>query len=341
MASGVTSIADVIVPEIFTPYVQQLTTEKSALVQSGILVVDEFLSNFLAGGGLTINVPSWRDLDNDAENVSTADATTSSPNKIQADQEIAVRLSRNSSWSSYDLTAALAGADPMNAIASRVSDYWVRRLQTAVIATLNGVIADNSAAPSGSEHVQDDLQLNISGASYNAGVTDFSAEAFLDAAQTMGDNSSEITAVVMHSVVFNRAQKNNLIDFIPDSQGVVNIPTFLGRRVVVDDGVPSSGGVYDTWLFGTGFCHLGQNSPKVPTELDRVPAAGTGGGQDILYNRVEWMIHPTGHKYAASSPHGGPSNANTTNNLANAASWQRVYQERKMIKFARLVTREA
>jgi len=341
MAAGTTAISDVVVPEIFTPYVQQLTEEKSRVISSGVAVVDEFMSSLLAGGGLTFNLPSWRDLDNDTENVSTDDATTSSPNKIGTSQEIGVRLSRNQSWSSYDLTAALAGSDPQAAIANRVADYWARRLQTAFIATMNGVIADNSAAPSGSEHVQDDLQNDISGGSYVAGVTDFSAEAFLDTALTMGDSMEDLVAVAVHSVVYNRMQKNNLIDFIPDARGEVMIPTFLGRTVIVDDGVPRTGNIYDTWLFGAGQTRIGLSAPKVPTEVERKPDAGTGGGQEVLYSRVEWMLHPVGHKYAGTAPNGGPGNAATSNNLAHADSWERVFPERKQIQFARLVTREA
>jgi hypothetical protein len=53
------------------------------------------------------------------------------------------------------------------------------------------------------------------------------------------------------------------------------------------------------------------------------------------------MIHPVGHRYDASAPAGGPSNASTTNNLANATSWKRVFPERKQIKIARLITRES
>jgi len=82
-------------------------------------------------------------------------------------------------------------------------------------------------------------------------------------------------------------------------------------------------------------------SPSVPTEVDRVPAAGDGGGQDVLHNRVEWTLHPTGHAYIGTAPNGGPSNAATANNLAAAASWSRVWSERKQIKIARLITREA
>lgn len=343
MASGVTRIADVVVPEIFSPYVQQMTQEKSRLIRSGAIVLDAQLNSALAGGGLTFNEPSFKDLDNDAENVSTDDpASDSTPNKIGTATEIQVRLSRNNSWSSMDLSGDLAGADPMQAIANRVSDYWTRRQQAAFVATLNGVFADNAAAPTGTEHVQNDMTHDVSGASFVDGVTNFSAESFIDATATMGDSMEDLTMVMVHSIVYARMLKNNLIDFVSDSVNgnAVRIPTFLGREVIVDDGVPRSSGVFNTWLFGRGAVRGGMGSPKVPTEVDRKPSAGNGGGQDILFNRTEWIIHPVGHAYAGTPPNGGPSNASTTNNLAHADSWKRVFSERKQIRIARLITRE-
>ena len=340
MAAGTTQLSDVIVPEVFTPYVQQITEEKSRLVQSGILARSESIDNFLAGAGLTAHMPSFKDLDNDSENVSTDQSGTSSPNKIGTAQEIIVRLSRNSSWSSYDLVQALIGADPMEAIASRVGAYWTRRLQAAFVATMRGVYADNAAAPVGTEHVQNDMTHDVSGVSFVDGVTNFTAEAFIDATLTMGDSMGDLAGIVVHSVVYARMQKNNLIDFIPDSEGKVNIPVFLGREVVVDDGVPFTGGVFESWLFARGACRLGMGSPSVPTEVDRNPATGNGGGSETLYNRVELCIHPVGHAYIGTAASGGPSNANTTNNLANAGSWRRAFTERKQIKMARLITRE-
>lgn len=348
MAAGPTTrVSDIIVPEVFTPYMQQLTEEKSRLVQSGLLARSSALDTLLGGGGLTFQVPSFNDLDNDEDRVSTdtsvpfaaADASLPAgvarppnPLKIQTLKEVAVRMNRNNSWSSSDLAAILAGADPMNAIASRVAAYWVRRLQTSFIATWRGVIADNAANDSG-DYIND-----ISGGGFVDGVTNFSAEAFLDAAQTMGDSQDDLVAVAVHSVVYNRMQKNNLIDFIPDSEGRINIPTFLGREVIVDDGVPRTGSVYDTWLFGAGATQFGVGSPPVATEVERKAGGGNGGGQDVLYSRVMWSIHPTGHAFVQSSiPDGGPANGD----LDDASSWNRVYTERKQIKFARLVTREA
>ena len=245
MAAGpATQVADVVTPEIFTPYVQQLTEEKARIIQSGIAVRNPMIDGFLAGGGITFNVPSWKDLDSDVDRVSSdvshysmeaavagsgTIALDPVPFKIESATEVGVRLSRNGSWSAMDLAAALAGNDPLEAIADRVAYYWARRLQSAFVSTVTGVIADNTANDSG------DYTNDISGASFIDGVTNFSAEAFLDAAVTMGDSMEGLTGVMVHSVVYNRMQKNNLIDFIPDSNGVVNIPTFLGRQVIVDD----------------------------------------------------------------------------------------------------------
>lgn len=341
---ALTQISDIIVPQVFTPYMQQLTEEKSRLIRAGVLTLDEAINALLMGGGLTFNVPSFKDLANDTDNVSSdeaAGANDSTPKKNSTSQEVAVRLSRNQSWSTADLAQALAGADPMASIASRVADYWARRLQAAFIATIKGVFADNDAAPAATEHTQGDMTNDISGASFVDGVTNFSAEAFIDATLTLGDSMEDVTVVFLHSVIYARMQKNNLIDFIPDSDGKTEIPTFLGRRVVIDDGMPVTSNVYDTWLFGPGAVRFGVGAPKVPTETFRNPEAGNGGGQETLFSRNEWCLHPVGHKYAGTSPNGGPSNASTSNNLAHAGSWQRVFAERKMIKIARLKTREA
>src|SRR5262245_34484578 len=167
-------IADVIVPRKFSPYVQQLTEEKTALIMSCALVRDAMLDGLLAGGGLTFDVPSWKDLDgSDADNVSTDQAPAAADSvasKIGTSNEVAVRLSRNKSWSAADLASALAGDDPMGAIANRVAYYRARRLQAAFVATITGVFADNAAAPTGTEHVLNDMTVNISGVSYVAGV---------------------------------------------------------------------------------------------------------------------------------------------------------------------------
>lgn len=346
-----TKVADVIVPTHFTPIQQQITETKSRLIQSGVLVRDPFLDNFLAGNGLTVNVPSQRDLDDDPENISTDDASDlidadfnagtpnprldSTPFKTQQDNEIAVRMSRNNSWAASNLASALAGNNVVQAIGNRVGSYWARRLQTVFIAIMNGVIGDNTTNDSA------DFSNDVSGGAFIDGVTNFTAEALLDTTLTMGDSMEDLAVLFVHSVVFNRMQKQNLIDTIPDSRGETLIRSFQGYGVIIDDSMPATGNVYDSWLFGAGAVKLGVGTPENATELSRQAAAGNGGGQDILHSRVEWSIHPEGMSYVGASPDGGPGNGTGANEFANAASWNRVRPERKMIKFARLVTREA
>lgn len=357
MAAGLlTKVADVVVPAHFTAYVQQLTEEKSRLIQSGALARNQLIDGFLAGGGLTFNIPSYRDLDNDADNVSTDtvdDAITwtdlsgdsvganypalgnAVPLKIQSSTEVGVRLSRNNSWSAADLAADLAGKDPMQAIGDRVATYWARRLQAIFVATLGGVFKDNTTNDSG------DYTVDISGASFIDGVTNFSADALIDAQTTMGDSRDSLALLCVHSAVMGRMKKNNLIDFIPDSEGRVSIPTFQGLIVVEDDGMPRSGSVYESWLFGMGALQLGVGAAKVPTEVSRYALAGNGGGQEVLTSRVEWCVHPTGHAWTGTAANGGPGNGTSANQLNHVSSWNRVYPERKQVKIARLITREA
>ena len=254
MANVSTTIADVIVPAIFTPYTQQLTMEKTAIIQSGIAARDDFLDNLLAGGGLTFTVPSWQDIGDPAENVSSDDPNYDSTPEHHSD----VGRSRGPSLAQRVPGPRCASRRPWPAptrcrsIASRVSDYWVRRLQRAFVAVANGRVHDQRCDQrrcyvwrhglKAQYGTQNDLTHDISSSAYSAGVTDFNAESFIDTCTLLGDAAEDVTAVFMHSIVYSKAQKNNLIDFIPDAEGHINIPVFLGRRVIVDDGMPNPAG---------------------------------------------------------------------------------------------------
>lgn len=339
-ASGTTALSDVIVPAIFTPYMQTITKEKSRLIASGAAVADPFIDGLLSGGGNTFTLPFFKDLDNDDADVVTDAAPgveDSAPKKITADDEVAVRLVRHNSWSSANLVSELIAADPMDAIANRVGAYWERQDQRTFIAVAKGIFANNALATDG-HHTKDDMIHDVSGAAFSAGVTTFSANAFIDTVLTMGDSMDDLKMIAVHSIVYGRMQKNNLIQFIPDARGEVNIPTFQGRRVIVDDNVPMpSAGVFETWLFGSAAFRTGEGVyDGLPTELARAPAAGKGGGADILHSRRVLCMHPTGYAYIGAASKGGPSNAV----LAAAASWQRAYPERKQIAMAKLITRE-
>lgn len=357
MAAAPQVLGDVISPVFFTEYSSLNTRVLSAFVQSGILehspVLDEFL---VSNGGTTMNKPSWKDVDDDTPRVSTIAASPlytagfgtafPAPSKIQAFNEIAVRLNRNNHWTSSNLLGQLAGEDPFSRIGDRVAAYWARHLQTTTLAILAGVFANDDTGTD-ANHTQGDLSFDVSGlagGAFQAGLTNFTAEALFDAIQTAGDAKMQFTHIAVHSAVHNRMKKNNLIDFVQDSVTGVKLETFQDLILTVDDQMPNPGAgqVYHSYIFVPGALQFADSLSQrdVGTEVVHRPEAGNGGGADELWNRIQWCIHPMGHAYIGTSPDGGPDNTSSANMLAAAASWQRRAPQRKQIGLARLITRE-
>lgn len=368
MAQNSVTSADLVIPTNFTNMVIERTKERSEFLRSGILRDSNVLNAWLAGtignggGGYTLRRPTWNDLAS-GDTVATGMERTSSeaesgvygptafplPQDINTHEEIAVWVDRNNHWSSLVISGAIAGAkgenDPIRVIRDLQATYWARRLQKEVLAVLAGVIADNSAAPTGADtHVQNDLRVDVSGGGFVDGVTNIQATSVLDATQTLGDAKTLITNIAVHSVVHNRMKKNDLIDVREDSVAGPKIEFFQDLRVTVDDGLPNpSTGVYDSYLFGPGFLEFGAVDP-IPGRSSEVvwrPEAGNGSGALEYWSRIRHSVHPMGHAFiAASIGAGGPTNASTTNNYAHADSWSRRAQSRKHIPFAYLRTRE-
>jgi hypothetical protein len=335
---GPVRLSDVIVPEVFFPYMQQKTKERAAIFTSGILADDSRLSAFLAGGGRTANNPFWKDLSDTESDVGNDDpASLSVPEKITTGRDVVVRQVRTKSWSTANLVADLAGADPMQAIADSVAAYWERQFNAILVATLHGVYLDNVANDGGD--MVNDIGTDAVGVPSAAELV--SAEAIIDTKQTMGDAAEDLRAIIMHSVVYSRLQKQNLIDFVPDSRGEIQFPTYLGYRVIVSDTAKRVTGTnrteYITYLVGAGALAWHEaplrSSPMI--EVEREALQGGGVGVDILVSRRQFVLHPNGIKWTgAVSAADFPTNAE----LATAANWDRVYAERKQIPIAFLVT---
>lgn len=331
-----TRISDIIVPEVFFDYMAKDTTEKTELFRSGILRPDGELAAKLSGGGRTFNVPFWKDLDNTESGVASDDPSAfATAGTITTGKDIARRQVRTRAWSTADLAAILAGADPMQRIQNRVTAYWDRQFQLILRNTLTGLFADNDANFSGD--MINDIGNDSGGAVTAAELV--SGEAIIDTAFTMGDNADVFRTLIMHSTVVKRLKKLNLIDYIPDSEGRINFATYLGYRVVIDDGVRTVQGSnrvkYWTYLVGENAFGWAEVAPDMPVETQREPLAGNGMGIEYLITRRQFVMHPYGIKFTDNSVSGQfPTNSD----LATAGNWSRVYAERKQIPIAALVT---
>lgn len=242
MADKVTKLTDVIVPELFSQYVLEKTKEKSELIASGAIENNPLLDRLVNGGGNTMKMPKWNDLTGESQVFTENDDIET--DKITAHKEIATLLLRAKGWSAHDLSAALAGDDPMQRIAERVADWWVRDEKRIVMSILKGVFASADMG----DHV-----LDITGGAS----TSINAKAILDAKQLMGDAAEDLTLIYMHSAVYTELQKQQLITFVQPADAKVRMPTYLGYSVICDDSAPveigagGTKGVYTVTLTGT------------------------------------------------------------------------------------------
>ena len=332
-----TRLADIIDVTIFRDLPQIEGPEKTRFFDSGVVTRNALLDELANAPGKSIELPYWNDLDGSTEvNYSSDDpASSATPQKITQGEQTARKSFVNQGWQAADLASELAmGGTAMEAVRTRTDRYFARQWQRRLIAATNGVLADNVANYSG-DMVIDVASESIAGQS---ATTRFNRDAFTEALYTAGDSAEIFTTIAVHSVVMAQMVKNNDIDFIPDSDGMATIPTYMGKRVIVDDGLTVTAGTtdgfkYNSVLFGPGAFGYGVGSPITPVAIDRNEEQGDGGGIETLWVRNTWLLHPFGFQQT-----GTPADVSFTQaELALAAQWDRVLP-RKNVPIAYLVT---
>lgn len=301
----VTKLADVIVPQVFSDYLDEKILEKSALLGSGILYTDEAFTNFANGGGEIIKIPFFNALNLDAEDSGKGyDGEALTPDKISSVSQMAVKIFRAKSFGATDFSAMLSGADPMKAIADKIADFWIRNQQKTLISILKGVFGVVTS------HVLDN-------SANTANATDF-----IDAIAKLGDAGEEISTIVMHSAVFYKLAKDNLITYGQKVTDGKKIPYFLGKEVITDDAMPNDAGVYTTYLFAKNSIAYATIRPKNAVETDR----DTLSGIDYLISRRGFIMHPYAMSFEKPNP--------TDTDLQTASNWKKVFENDKNIKMA-------
>lgn len=332
-----TQLSDIIDVTVFRDLPPVNGPEKTAFFESGVVTRNALLDDLASQPGKTAELPFWKDLDGSVEvNYSTDDpGDVATPGKVVQGEQIARKAFVNQGWSASDLASEIAlGARAMDHIRNRTDTYFERQWQRRLIATVNGIIVDNVD--------NDDSDMVVDVAVESTGDQDsetrFNRDVFVEATNTLGDRYDELTAITVHSAVYSQMVKNDDIEFIPDSEGRLSIPTYLGLRVIVDDGMPveegdTSGFKYTSVLFGAGAFGYGVGNPEVPVEVEREAAQGEGGGIETLWVRNTWILHPFGFA-STGSPNGFSF---TLSELESGNHIDRVI-ERKNIPLAFLIT---
>lgn len=315
-----TRLTDIIEPAKFTEYLTQNTMDRTALVEAGIIQRNAVIQAQLTAGADSFSVPFWNDLADDEANIVSDDpAVNATHGKLTSGKQVVRKSFLHKSWSSMNLASEIAGSDALARIQERAQAYWNRQLQRRLVATMNGILAGNVADDDG------DMLLDIS--ALTDGAEKFSAAAVIDAAGTLGDQLGNITGLAVHGDIYRAALKADLIEWLEPSAGSMRLPTFRGLVLVQDDLMPKSGDTYVSALFGAGAFGYGVAAPRIAegTEVENLPSAGNGGGQQVLHTRLNMALHPSGFKWTETTV---VDESPTLAELATAANWERVVERR-------------
>ena len=324
-----TAVADIIIPTLFEKYAIERTAELAQFGQCGIIESDPMFDAIASEGGREVKMPFWKDLT--ATRQLLSDSASLTVNKITSDQDIARIQNDGQVWSVNHLAKVMSGDDPMQAIVDLVGEYWARTDEGLIVSSLKGMFG--AATMSGNL-----LGIHAESIAGQSSATRLNGSTFVDACAKLGDRADRLTAVAMHSATEAALRKLDLIDFVPDSLGKSMLRSFQGRRVVVDDNLPTRAGttdgtVYTTYLFGQGAFAKGSAKLDSDTlqggfgtegvEIARVPL----DSDTVLINRRRYVLHPRGVKFTSASVAGDtPTNAE----LETASNWTRVWEAKNV-----------
>lgn len=322
--------SDIIIPEVFTPYVIEQTTQRDAFLASG--VVQPMAELNATEGGDFVNVPFWKaNLSGDFEVLS--DSASLTPGKITADKQIGVILHRGRAFEARDLAALAAGSDPMAAIGAKIADYIANQRQKDLLSCLGGIFGavgtDNASASF--------VDLTIDGG--GSGETALSPRHVAEARAKLGDQGDKLSAICMHSNVYYDLVERRAIDFVYDSAGQldgsatdgstanafgnVSVPTFMGLRVIVSDDVQQSGSSpnkkFAVYFFTEGAVAAGEQL-ALQTETDRDILAKS----DAMSIDLHYCYHPVGAKWGVTTTN--PTRAQ----LETIGNWSKVYETKNI-----------
>jgi hypothetical protein len=321
--------SDIIIPEIFTPYLIEQTTLRDAFLASG--VVQPMAELNVSEGGDYINVPFFKaNLTGDFEVLS--DSTSLTPGKITADKQVGVILHRGRAFESRDLAALAAGADPMAAIGAKVADYVAHQRQKDLIKCIEGVFG-GLTSNTGAAFI--DLSFD------KTGQTALGPRQVAKARALLGDQGDKLTAVALHSAVYYDLVERKAIDYVTaveartttDNQtpdvfagsvasaygGNNAVPLYMGLRVIVSDDLAPTSTNYPVYFFTQGAIASGEQM-GMQTETDRDILAKS----DAMSIDLHYVYHPVGAKWAVGTTNPTPAA------LATIGNWTKVYETKNL-----------
>jgi hypothetical protein len=350
---GGTFLSNLVTRPEFLQYTAEGIFEQSKWVQSGIIQRNAALD--ARAGGTRVRVPFFDPI----APTETQILSTSSWNgglgyltaqNVTADEQIMTILHRGFAYAADDLSKLGSGADPLSHVRNQLTAA-INKLKTAtLVAQLTGLFGGISGAG-----VLGPNQTNKTFAGVPGSMTEAN---FLNVANVvaakalLGERGDNLDSIAMHSNVAYYLQQVGMLTFSTSALSAggsvvwggggvgvtqTEVATFAGLRVVIDDQlVALTGGTsthakkYPVYLFQSGVVSEGiQQDLRLGADRNILSM------QDILAVDYHYGYHVTGTKWNVAGDN--PTNAATTGNLGDTASWSLVYSTTKQVPICRLL----
>jgi hypothetical protein len=217
----------------------------------------------------------------------------------------------------------------MAAIGAKIADYIANQRQKDLLSCLAGVfgaVGDTSSAAYAG--------LAVDGETGDT-PTILGPRQIVEAKSLLGDQGEKLASICMHPKVYYDLMERRAIDMIYDNTGApdtaasqgstapafgsVQVPTFMGLRVIVSSDVQTAGSgastEYATYLFTQGAVGSGEQL-AMRTDVDRDILAKS----DAMAIDLHYVYHPIGSKFSTSVSN--PTRAQ----LETVGNWSKVYE---------------
>lgn len=341
---------------VFEKYLDRVPNlAKNELIKNGVYDVKNKYKSLMTNqdGGNYIVTPIKGLLDGEVQNYDGVVSMT--PTSTKTFTQGKPVFGRMKAWQEKDFAMELTGVNWIKDIAGEVAQYYEGVDQADLLAELSGIfsMATTGALNAGNKEFVEKHTTDISGETdANVG-----ASTLNNAVQkALGANKGIITLAFMHSVVATNLENMQLLTYFlyNDANGIqrqLNIGTWNGRVVIVDDDLPTAEAgsgddtytTYTTYLLGRGAFEYEDVGVKSRSAVTRDEL--TNGGIDILATRQRHLLAPKWISYTMAQQ---ASNSATTAELADGRNWElvhdgastgRTFVNHKAIPIVRIISR--
>lgn len=314
----------------FAQYLQEQIFLQSRMIRSGIMQRNAGLT---ATTGTRIEAPFFDPINPVEERMTSGDDWGDSGEghftfqKITASTQYATITHRGFAYSVDKLSRLAIGEDPMAAIAAQLTPALDKLRTQKFVSHMEGLLGTGGPL-NATQNVNKSVTSGSTAANW------LTAENVIEARYKLNERQSDITTIVMHSLVAAYLEQIGFLAYDGDRAGFgrsQQIGIFANLQVIVDDQCPILGTSGQQRQFVCYLCGAGvmQEGDQTPIEIE--PDRNVPSKQDGLVIDYHHVQHVPGTSWNQS--YDNPTNAQ----IATGGNWALAYAEPRLIPAVRLV----